>query len=57
MTIIRQIIQAFQIVKTTEKQTFDVNFYFRFRNKYSEDLLNLLLKNEKKTIRFTEKNK
>ena len=57
MTIICQIIQTFQIVKTIEKQTFDVNFYFRFRNKHSENLLNFLSKNEKKIIRFIEKNK
>ena len=55
MTIIRQIIQTFQIVKTIEKQIFNVNFYFRFRNKHSEDLLNFLLKNEKKIIRFIKK--
>ena len=57
MTIICQIIQTFQIVKTIEKQTFDVNFYFRFRNKHFENLLNFLSKNKKKVIRFTEKNK
>ena len=55
IAVIRQIIQAFQIVKTIEKHAFDVNFYFRFRNKHFEDLLNFLSKNEKKLFDLLKK--
>ena len=44
MTIIRQIIQTFQIVKTIEKQTFDVNFYFYFRNKNFKKFIKFFIK-------------